>query len=119
MRRDMVGYRDGGRGKVGDRVQRMQTPGQRLAVVGWRAGTTVKNVFRTFGTARKAELVYRRSTGRLAVVILSFGTRWEREAAQEQARDTVGQERMRVAYSRQTRNTRERQVVTLYREQCV
>ena len=94
---------------------RCQLREQRVAVVGWRMGTTHEEISRCLNKAEHVEVVYGRTNGKMRVVIASY-----RAAAEVQAMlsgrlvmcgDRVLQ--TRAVYSGRTRKNRDCRVVKL------
>ena len=53
---------------------RLKLKSQRLAIVGFTGAVKAVDVFKKLGMAQKIEMVYSEITGRLRVVIVSFGS---------------------------------------------
>ena len=65
------------------RVQQIalgETIEQRVAVVGWPAGTSIDTVKRVFASAIKVEMITERATGKLRLVVVAFSGKEDQRA---------------------------------------
>jgi hypothetical protein len=94
---------------------RCQLRSQRVAVVGWRMGTTHEDISRCLSDAEHVEVVYSKTNGRMRVVIASYKATAEAQAMLSRKVVTWGDKMLqtRAVYSGRTRTSKEYRVIKL------
>jgi hypothetical protein len=107
------------RNKETARASRMRAEGrtrvQRLAVVGWRAGTSEAAAHECLEDSERGEMVYEKRTGRLRVVMVSYKTQEQAERVLREGIMCDGRRlAVREAYSARTRGSEKHRVATAW-----
>ena len=95
--------------------ERCQLRTQRVAVVGWKMGTTHAAIRECLSSVEHVEVVYNKENGKMRVVIASYGAAAEAQAMLSRRVVMWGREvlQTRAVYSGRTRTSKEYRVVKL------
>ena len=113
--REAADWREKETARASRMVAEGRTRTQRLAVVGWKAGTSEANVHECLEGSERGEMVYEKRTGRLRVVMVSYRTQEQAERVLSEGVICDGRRlAVREAYSTRTRGSEKHRVATAW-----